>query len=113
MLAEIGEQTALRHFDIANRDRTRSSLILTVTPVAALGFNASLATGHDDYSESYFGLRDNKNDSYSLGFDLVPHDTITFGVEYVHEKYTAVQWSRTSNPLPSPSFDDPISRLGH
>jgi MtrB/PioB family decaheme-associated outer membrane protein len=112
MLAEIGEQTALRHFDIANRDRTRSSLILTVTPVAALGFNASLATGHDDYSESYFGLRDNKNDSYSLGFDLVPHDTITFGVEYVHEKYTAVQWSRTSNPLPSPSFDDPSRDWG-
>jgi MtrB/PioB family decaheme-associated outer membrane protein len=112
MLAEIGEQTALRHFDIANRDRTRSSLILTVTPVSALGFNASLSTGHDDYSESYFGLRDNKNNSYSLGVDLVPRDTVTFGVQYVHEKYTAVQWSRTSNPLPSPSFDDPSRDWG-
>jgi MtrB/PioB family decaheme-associated outer membrane protein len=112
MLAEIGEQTALRHFDIANRDRTRSSLILTVTPIAALGFNASLATGHDDYGESYFGLRDNKNDSYSLGVDLVPRDTVIFGVEYVHEKYTAVQWSRTSNPLPSPSFNDPSRDWG-
>ena len=50
---------------------------------------ASVATGHDDYSESYFGLRDNKNNSYSLGFDLVPQDTVNFGVEYVHEKYTA------------------------
>ena len=112
MLAEIGEQTAMRHFDIANRDRTRSSLILQVTPVAALGFNASVATGHDDYSESYFGLRDNKNNSYSLGFNLVPKDSINFGVEYVHEKYAAVQWSRTSNPLPSPSFDDPSRDWG-
>jgi MtrB/PioB family decaheme-associated outer membrane protein len=112
LLAEIGEQTGMRHFDIADRDRTRSSVILTVTPVAALGFNASVATGHDDYSESYFGLRDNKNNSYSLGFDLVPRDTVTFGVEYVHEKYTALQWSRTSNPLPSPSFDDPSRDWG-
>ena len=112
MLAEIGEQTALRHFDIADRDRTRSSVILTLMPVTTLGFNASLATGHDDYSESYFGLRDNKNNSYSLGFDLVPRDTITFGLEYVHEKYTAVQWSRTSNPLPSPSFNDPSRDWG-
>ena len=112
LLAEIGEQTALRHFDIANRDRTRSSVIVTVMPVAALGFNASLATGHDDYSESYFGLRDNKNNSYSLGVDLVPRDTVTLGVEYVHEKYTAVQWSRTANPLPSPSFNDPSRDWG-
>ncbi len=112
MLAEIGEQTAMRHFDIANRDRTRSSLILQVTPVAVLGFNASVATGHDDYSESYFGLRDNKNHSYSLGFNLVPKDSINFGVEYVYEKYAAVQWSRTSNPLPSPSFDDPSRDWG-
>ena len=112
LLAEIGEQSALRHFDIANRDRTRSSVIVTVMPVAALGFNASLATGHDDYSESYFGLRDNKNNSYSLGVDLVPRDTVTLGVEYVHEKYTAVQWSRTANPRPSPSFDDPSRDWG-
>jgi hypothetical protein len=112
MLAEIGEQTAMRHFDIANRDRTRSSVIVTATPVAALGFNASLSTGHDDYSESYFGLRDNKNNSYSLGFDFVPRDTVNFGIEYVHEKYTAVQWSRTANPLPSPSFDDPSRDWG-
>lgn len=112
MLAEIGEQTLMRHFDIANRDRTRTSLILDVTPISALGINASLATGHDDYSESYFGLRDNKNDSYSLGFTLVPRQTVDFNVEYVHEKYTAVQWSRTSSPLPSPSFDDPSRDWG-
>jgi len=112
LLAEIGEQTALRHFDIANRDRVRSSVILTVTPVSSVGFNASVATGHDDYSESYFGLRDNKNNSYSLGVDLLPRDTVAFGINYVHEKYTAVQWSRTSNPLPSPSFNDPSRDWG-
>jgi MtrB/PioB family decaheme-associated outer membrane protein len=112
MLAEIGEQTLMRHFDIANRDRTRTSLILQVTPISALGINGTVATGHDDYGESYFGLRDNKNKSYSIGFNVVPRETVDFNVEYVHEKYTAVQWSRTSNPLPSPSFDDPSRDWG-
>jgi MtrB/PioB family decaheme-associated outer membrane protein len=112
LLAEIGEQTQMRHFDIANRDRTRSSLILQVTPIDSFGINATLAAGHDDYSESYFGLRDNKNRSYSVGFTVVPKETVDFDVEYVFEKYTAVQWSRTSNPLPSPSFDDPSRDWG-
>jgi len=71
-----------------------------------------VASGHDDYSESYFGLRDNKNRSYSIGFTYVPKETVNFGAEYVFEKYTAVQWSRTSNPLPSPSFDDPSRDWG-
>ncbi len=112
LLAEIGEQTGMRHFDIANRDRTRGSVILQFTPIESLGFNATLATGHDDYSESYFGLRDNKNRSYSIGVTFVPKETIDGDVEYVFEKYTAVQWSRTSNPLPSPSFDDPSRDWG-
>src|SRR5262245_42802045 len=112
LLAEIGEQTRMRHFDIANRDRTRGSLILQITPIESFGVNATLATGHDDYSESYFGLRDNKNRSYSIGFTYVPTETVDFGVDYVFEKYTALQWSRTSNPLPSPSFDDPSRDWG-
>jgi MtrB/PioB family decaheme-associated outer membrane protein len=112
MLAEIGEQTQMRHFDIANRDRTRTSLILQVTPIDSFGVNATIATGHDDYSESYFGLRDNKNRSYSIGFTVVPRETVDIDAEYVSEKYDAVQWSRTSNPLPSPSFDDPSRDWG-
>jgi len=112
MLAEIGEQTQMRHFDIANRDRIRTSVILQVTPIESFGINATVASGHDDYSESYFGLRDNKNRSYSIGFTYVPKETVNFGAEYVFEKYTAVQWSRTSNPLPSPSFDDPSRDWG-
>jgi MtrB/PioB family decaheme-associated outer membrane protein len=112
MLAEIGEQTQMRHFDIANRDRTRTSLILQVTPIDSFGVNATIATGHDDYSESYFGLRDNKNRSYSIGFTFVPRETVDVDAEYVSEKYDAVQWSRTANPLPSPSFDDPSRDWG-
>jgi len=43
---------------------------------------------------------------------VVPRETVDIDAEYVSEKYDAVQWSRTSNPLPSPSFDDPSRDWG-
>ena len=47
-----------------------------------------------------------------LAREGITKDSINFGVEYVYEKYAALQWSRTSNPLPSPSFDDPSRDWG-
>jgi MtrB/PioB family decaheme-associated outer membrane protein len=99
ILGEVGEQPTMRHFDIADRDRSRVTGILTVTPIPQLGFNASVATGKDDYKETGFGLRDNKNRTWSVGFDFVPVDAVNFGVNYGYEKYTAFQYSRTANPL--------------
>lgn len=112
LLVEINEQPALRHFDIAPRDRNRTTAIFTVTPVSFFDVNASLFDGHDKYPESYFGLRDNKNRGYSVGFDLIPNDIVNFGFNYAFEKYTAFQWSRTANPASTDTsvpkqFDDP------
>ena len=52
LLEEVGEQPETRHFDIANRDRTRASVILTVIPVSYLSINGSVGTGKDDASDS-------------------------------------------------------------
>lgn len=99
LLEEVGEQPETRHFDIANRDRTRASVILTVIPVSYLSINGSVGTGKDEYDETGFGLRDSKNDNWSAGFDVMPVDTVTFGLNYGYDKYTAYQYSRTANPL--------------
>jgi MtrB/PioB family decaheme-associated outer membrane protein len=111
LLEEVGEQPGTRHFDIADRARTRLTTILTVTPTAWLALNGSVANGHDDYFGSAFGLRDNENRAYSAGFDVVPRDTVSFGVNYGREKYTALQRSRTAVPLGNTSgpneFNDP------
>jgi hypothetical protein len=107
LLDEVGEQPLTRHYDIADRDRDRTTATVTVTPIAQLDVSASVSTGKDDYRNSGFGLRDNKNNTWSLGFDAVPIDTVSFGLNYGFEKYTALQYSRTSNPLPNPFFDDP------
>ena len=99
LLDEVGEQPETRHFDIANRDRTRASILLTVTPAAYVSINGSVGTGKDEYDDTGFGLRDAKNNNWSAGIDVMPVDTVTFGLSYGYDKYTAYQYSRTANPL--------------
>ncbi len=107
LLEEVGEQAETRHYDIANRKRDRFTTTVSITPVAQLALNASVSTGKDNYDETGFGLRDNKNDAWSVGFDATPVETVSFGLNYGREKYTAYQYSRTANPLPNTTFDDP------
>jgi MtrB/PioB family decaheme-associated outer membrane protein len=96
LLEEVGEHLEMRHFDVADRDRTRVTAMLTVTPVGWLSVNGSVATGHDDYADTGFGLRDNKNRAYGAGFDVSPRDTITLGASYQRETYRSDQYSRTA-----------------
>lgn len=99
LLEEVDEHPEMRHFDIADRDRTRGTVIFTVTPVAAFGLNASVAAGNDDFKNTGFGLRDNNHRVYSAGFDYVPTDRVNMNLTYGFEKYDSLQWSRTANPL--------------
>jgi MtrB/PioB family decaheme-associated outer membrane protein len=107
MLVEVGEQPGIRHFDIAPRDRDRVTTTFTVTPKPIFDVNASIFYGHDKYPETVYGLQDNKNQGYSVGFDVVPNAMVNFGLNYGREKYDTYQTSRTSNPLPDPTFNDP------
>jgi MtrB/PioB family decaheme-associated outer membrane protein len=100
-LLSIGEQPTLRQYDISDRDSDRFSTIIVVTPLSALSFNTSVAFGRQEYPGTNFGLRNNDNQVYSLGFDYVPTDRVSMGLTYGFEKYTALQASRTANPLPA------------
>jgi MtrB/PioB family decaheme-associated outer membrane protein len=109
LLAEVGEQPDTRHFDIANRTRDRFTSTLSITPTAYLDLSASVGTGKDKYGQTGFGLRNNDNRTWSVGADVLPSDRVNLGVNYGEEKYTALQYSRTANPL-SPTnqdFNDP------
>jgi MtrB/PioB family decaheme-associated outer membrane protein len=116
-LLAIGEQPTLRQFDISDRDQDRFSTILVVTPVSQFSVNGSVSFGRQEYPGTNFGLRNNDNHVYSIGFDVVPTDSVSFGATYGFEKYTALQASRTANPLtanteqylndPTQQFNDP------
>lgn len=106
MLRELGEQPGIRHYDIAPRDRNRVTGTFTVTPTSIVDVNASLSYGRDKYPETAYGLQDNKNNGYTVGFDIVPNAIVNVGLNVGQEKYDTYQASRTSNPLPDPTFSD-------
>jgi hypothetical protein len=98
LLEEVGEQPEMRHFDVADRDRSRLTGLATLTPVAWLAVNGSVGIGRDDYRNTGFGLRDNRNRSYGFGADVTAAETVSLGVSYEREKYAANQYSRTAVP---------------
>ena len=109
LLEEVGEQPTMRHYDIANRDRSRVSTSLVITPASFLSLNAGVGRGKDEYGDTGFGLRDNENRNWQAGFDVTPNDIVSLGFSYGREKMTAFQYSRTANPLSAidVTFNDP------
>jgi MtrB/PioB family decaheme-associated outer membrane protein len=109
LLDEVGEQPDTRHFDIANRTRDRLTTTLSITPTAYLDFNGSVGTGKDKYGQTGFGLRNNDNRTWNVGVDVLPTERVNLGVNYGEEKYTALQYSRTANPITATdvTFNDP------
>lgn len=104
-LLHANEQPGMRHFDLADRDRDRLTVIASFMPVMNWALNVSSAIGRDDYKASVFGLRDNNHDVYSIGIDGTPSDKVGLGVSYSYEDYRALSRSRQANP--GVQFTDP------
>jgi MtrB/PioB family decaheme-associated outer membrane protein len=108
-LVLASEQPGMRHYDVADRDRTRVTGMATLTPLDFLGVNASVTVGNDDFRESPFGLRDNRHTVYSVGSDLT-HGPAVLSVSFARERYTSFQLSRQANP--GAQFNDPTRDWG-
>jgi MtrB/PioB family decaheme-associated outer membrane protein len=106
LLDEFGEQPGMRHYDVADRDRRRFTLIATATPLDVVGFTASVGVGRDEYPHSEFGLQAYDSDQYSVGMDLIPTDRVGFNLTYAWEQYTSLTQSR--NASPGVQFTDPL-----
>jgi MtrB/PioB family decaheme-associated outer membrane protein len=104
-LDTIGEQVSLRQFDISDRASDRFSAIVQAIVTPSLAFNAQASAGREDRPQSQFGLRSNDNRGVGFGVDYTPRDTVSLGLSYQFDKYTALQRSRQANP--GPQFDDP------
>lgn len=105
VLSDIGEQVSLRQFDISDRTRDRVTAIVQVVPVSSVGLNGSIGIGQENRPNAAFGLQDNDLRSFTVGVDVTPRETVTFGATYGFENYTTLQRSRQANP--GPQFDDP------
>jgi hypothetical protein len=98
LLVEIGEQPALRHYDIANRTRNRFTGQVDVTPNEAWIVSTSLGFGRDDYDDSYFGLQESSFRVFTLGADFQRPNGLGAGGSYDYERYTGLQRSRSASP---------------
>jgi hypothetical protein len=109
ILVDSGHQPGTRWYDEADRDRHRATLLFVVTPVPTFDVTFSLTQGNDDYVDprQEFGLLDNDNQTYNIGFTFTPMEKVVLGANYGYDRFQALQVSRNANPDPDPSFDDP------
>jgi MtrB/PioB family decaheme-associated outer membrane protein len=96
-LAEVGELATMRHFDIADRDRTRFTFIGTAGVTSSIEVNASAGVGRDEYTESQHGLLAFDSNQYSIGANIAPDDRFNLSASYGWEDYSSQQRSRTAN----------------
>jgi hypothetical protein len=97
----------LLHFDIADRDRDLFTLAATVFPVNGLSITFSAGDGNDSYPTANFGLVSAKHKTYGVGFDFDPVEHVNMSLSFNQDTYDSLQFSRTANPAPDPSFTDP------
>jgi hypothetical protein len=97
----------MAQLDIADRNRSRATLVFDVQPVSVVGLSMSVYKGKDEYPGIQYGLLNNDNTGVSFGVDLMPSNFVTVGFNYGYEKYDALQASKNANPAPDPSWTDP------
>jgi len=105
LLTEIGEQPAMRHYDLANRSRNRFTGQVDVTPAEDWTFSASAGVGKDSYDDSGFGLQESSFRNLAFGVDYRQANGMGGGVGYNYERYSGLQRSRSASP--GAEFEDP------
>ncbi len=98
LLTQIGEQPALRHYDIANRSRNRFTGQVDIVPNDLWIFSVSAGVGQDEYDDSYFGLQESSFNLFTLSADFKQPNGFGAGASYTYENYDGLQQSRSASP---------------
>ncbi len=98
LLVEIGEQPAMRHYDLANRTRNQFTGIVDFVPDDRWTFSVSGGVGNDDYPDSSLGLQQTGFRTVSFAADFRQPDGLGAGGSYNLERYSGLQRSRSASP---------------
>jgi MtrB/PioB family decaheme-associated outer membrane protein len=98
LLVTIGEQPALRHYDLANRSRNRFTGQVDLLPSDLWMISISGSVGEDNYDDSYFGLQESTFRLFSVGADYTAANGFGGGASYNYERYEGTQRSRSASP---------------
>ena len=97
LLTEIGEQPALRHYDLADRTRHRFTAQADLVPDERWTFSLSGGIGKDDFPNSGFGLQNADFHTVSTGVDYQQPSGLGAGITYNYERYAGLQRSRSAS----------------
>jgi MtrB/PioB family decaheme-associated outer membrane protein len=99
---ERAENPLMRKFNMAERDRDRSTFEIDLSPTDKLGINLSYFTTEDDYEASEIGLRSGEEESFSLDLNYAFNKTTNLYVFFTEdeiesemsaaEEFDAVPW---------------------
>ena len=95
-LVQIGEQPALRHYDVANRQRRKFEGQVNLFPSEAWSVSLNAGVGKDDYDDSYFGLQESSFRVAGVALDFQRPNGLGAGGSYNYERYAGFQVSRSA-----------------
>src|SRR3954469_11145622 len=104
LLVQIGEQPAMRYYDLANRSRNQFTGIVDFVPNDTWTFSLSGGVGKDNYPDSVFGLQETTFRTFSTGADFHVASGFGGGGTYNFERYGGLQQSRSAD---ASQFNDP------
>jgi hypothetical protein len=112
-----GVQPTLRYYDEADRNRTRGSLVFTVTPRDTVDVFFQLTGTKDRFQADdsvpvsrpgeLFGLQKQTIVNWNAGLNFHASETVSLGASYGRDRFSSFQASRNSNPPPDPTWTDP------
>ncbi len=104
------EVSDMRSYMFADRDRTRTTLMATVTPVDQVNVGLTYQKGEDKYGQhgQRFGLMNDKNNSTGLDVDWTPSNRVTVGVGYFVENADLLaRYRYRTGAVGSVTYDNP------
>jgi hypothetical protein len=91
---DLGQLPGLRKYTQADVSRDRFGFLANVYPIDPLVFSASFTYGKDDFTDSPYGLTDDKHYVISLDGDYTLSDRLNINAFYVYENYENKQQAR-------------------
>ncbi len=113
----VGENLAMRKYNLADRDRTKLGAIIDYMATDKLFLSARVDYNKDEYNNSTVGLTEATQPVYTVDFSYQPrHNMTTYGY-YTYENIESSQVSRGLSPTPAitdweASFEDTFDTIG-
>ena len=101
------DQPLHRRFDQSDRDRERTNLLATVTPLDQLTISGSWTIGHDEYPHSTYGLQSDRNNMQEGDILWAVTDRFSVDGSLTNERFLTRLRSqyRATGQLNNPTYD--------